>query len=147
MATDTSLRGRRFQDTVPDAGTPPTQPRWWVEDPRDWRPASRIVILCAVSDAPPNLHTSHAQTPTHLQIAVSDGYQRQRIAASALRESGRSSHCALDRKFASPLVRFHRPKLVLQGHPPMPLELASLKINSLAAGRETMRTHTHHMHV
>ena len=24
----------------------------------------------------------------------------------------------------------------------MPLELASLKINSLAAGRETMRTHT-----
>jgi hypothetical protein len=25
----------------------------------------------------------------------------------------------------------------------MPLELASLKINSLAAGRETMRTHTH----
>ena len=92
MATDTSLRGRRFQDTVPDAGTPPTQPRWWVEDPRDWRPASRIVILCAVNDAPPNLHTSHAQTPTHLQIAVSDGYQRQRIAASELRESGRSSH-------------------------------------------------------
>ena len=65
MATDTSLRGRRFQDTVPDAGTPPTQPRWWVEDPRDWRPASRIVILCAVSDAPPNLHTSHVQTHTH----------------------------------------------------------------------------------